>query len=178
MQGKKMVVADSDDATSTSIPAPDGPMIGGVDIRDVALCPCLALRRAGRTMTQIYDAHLQPAGLTVGQFGVMAQIYGGSLWRPPMTMKELSNAIGMDPTTLNRTLKPLEAQRLVSTTSDHRDRRTRRVQLTVSGRARLTQAMPLWLAADIELRRTAGAETTMALSGLLSLASEKLRKSE
>lgn len=169
---------DSNDAPSTAISASGGPIIGGVDIRDVAGCTCLQLRRTSRTATQIFDAHLQPAGLTTGQFGVMAQIYGGSLWRSPMTMKELSHAIGMDPTTLNRTLKPLEAQDLVSTAADQRDRRARSIRLTMSGRERLARAMPLWRAADAELRRKVGAQTTLALSGLLGLAGEKLREPE
>jgi DNA-binding MarR family transcriptional regulator len=151
-------------------------LIGGVDCREVAGCACLALRRTGRMTTQIYDAHLQPAGLTIGQFGIMTQVYGSSLSRPPLTMKELSTAIGVDPTTLNRTLKPLEVQGLVSTAPDHRDRRARCIQLTTSGRDRLARAMPLWRAADDELRRSLGAETTLALSGLLGLAGEKLRK--
>ena len=163
-----------------SPPAPIPPlaerMIGGVDCRDVAGCACLLLRRAGRMATQVFYAHLQPAGLTIGQFGVMTQIYGSSLSRPPLTMKELSGAIGMDPTTLNRMLKPLEAEGLIETAPDVRDRRARCVRLTAPGLARLAEAMPLWQAADDELRRAVGAETTVALSGLLSLASEKLRK--
>jgi DNA-binding MarR family transcriptional regulator len=93
-----------------------------------------------------------------------------------MTMKALSQALGMDPTTLNRTLKPLEAQALVTTAPDPSDRRTRCIQLTMAGRERLALAMPLWRAADDELRRTVGAEAAVALSGLLGLASEKLRK--
>lgn len=173
-----MVINDSDDAPPGSAPVADGRVIGGVDIRDVAGCTCLQLRRAGRTATQIFDAYLQPSGLTIGQFGVMAQVYGGSLWRPPMTMKELSNALGMDPTTLNRTLKPLEAQGLAYTTPDDRDRRARCIHLTASGRERLAQAMPLWRAAGDDVRRTVGAETTLALSGLLTLAGEKLRKTD
>jgi DNA-binding MarR family transcriptional regulator len=164
---------NSDDARPAA-----GRMIGGVDCRDVAGCTCLGLRRAGRMATQIFDAHLQPAGLTIGQFGIMTQIYGSSLSRPPLTMKELSNAIGMDPTTLNRTLKPLEASKLIGTAPDDRDRRARCIHLTKTGRKRLEQAMPLWRAADKELRRTMGVETSLALSGLLGLASEKLRKPE
>jgi hypothetical protein len=35
--------------------------------------------------------------------------------------------------------------------------------------------MPLWRAADDELRRVVGAEITLALQGLLALAGEKLR---
>ena len=170
-----MTANDPADAPRASIPAADGPVIGGVDIRDVAGCACLALRRTGRMATQIYDAHLQAAGLTIGQFGVMARVYGSSLSGPALTMKELSNVIGLDPTTLNRTLKPLEAQGLVSIAPDARDRRARCIHLTTSGRERLAQAMPSWRVADDELRRTLGAETTLALSGLLGLASEKLR---
>ena len=154
----------------------DGVMIGGVDIRDVAGCMCLKLRRAARTATQVFDDRLQGAGLTIGQFGVMAQVHGSSLSRPPLTMKELSNAVGMDPTTLNRTLKPLETSGLVSTAPDSRDRRARCVQLTAAGRDRLAQAMPLWRAAGAEVRGTVGDETFLALGGLLSLAGEKLRK--
>jgi DNA-binding MarR family transcriptional regulator len=153
-------------------------MIAGVDCGDVAGCTCLGLRRVARMATQIFDARLQSAGLTIGQFGILTRIYASSLAGPPMTMKELSNAIGMDPTTLNRTLKPLEAEKLVRITPDARDRRARCIQITASGRTRLEQAMPLWRAADAELRRMIGANTSVALDGLLGVATEKLRKSE
>lgn len=151
---------------------------GGIECRDVAVCTCLGLRRVGRMTTQIFDAHLAPAGLTIGQFGILTQIYANSVSGSPATMKALSNAIGMDPTTLNRTLKPLEADKLIRTAPDTRDRRARCVHITASGQKRLARAMPLWRAADAELRRTAGPETTLALSGLLGLATEKLRKSD
>jgi DNA-binding MarR family transcriptional regulator len=176
MQEDEMVAKASDDIPPTLIPAADGVMIGGVDIRDVASCACLALRRTGRIATQIYDAHLQASGLTVGQFGVLARIYGSSLSRPPLTMKELSNALGLDPTTLNRTLKPLEAQALISSAPDQQDRRVRCIRLTAAGRERLARALPLWRAADDELRQAVGAETALALGGLLNLATEKLRQ--
>jgi DNA-binding MarR family transcriptional regulator len=171
-----MVVTDANEAPTVSIPTGGERSIGGVDCREVFGCACLALRRIGRMATQLYDAHLQPAGLTIGQFGIMTQVYGASLSGPPQTMKELSNAIGMDPTTLNRTLKPLELQGLISIAPDRRDRRARCIRLTTAGRDRLALATPLWRAADDELRRTLGAETTLALSGLLGLAGEKLRK--
>jgi DNA-binding MarR family transcriptional regulator len=156
----------------------DGVIIGGVDIRDVAGCTCLKLRRAARMSTQLFDDRLQNVGLTIGQFGVLAQVYGASLSGPPLTMKALSSAIGMDPTTLNRTLKPLEIGGFIVTAPDPRDRRARCVQLTTAGQERLAQAMPLWRAAGAEVRRTMGDETFLALGGLLTLAGEKLRKAE
>ena len=154
----------------------DGVMIGGVDVRDVAGCPCLKLRRAARMSTQVFDDRLQQVGLTIGQFGILAQVYGSSLSRPPLTMKELSSAIGMDPTTLNRTLKPLEGAGFVTVAPDPRDGRARCVTLTSAGRDRLADAMPLWRAAGEDVRRTVGDETMLALGGLLSLAGEKMRK--
>ena len=170
-----MVADRSDDAPPAAISLPGDRIVGGVDIGDVAGCPCLAFRRAARMATQVFDAHLQPSGLTIGQFGVMAQVHCSSLSLPPLTMKELSNAIGMDPTTLNRTLKPLEAQGLVSTAPDPRDRRVRCIQLTDRGRDRLAQATPLWRAAGDKMRGAMGAETMLALRGLLSLAGDRLR---
>ena len=152
--------------------------IAGMDCREVAACTCLGLRRVGRMTTQIFDAHLQPSGLTIGQFGILTRIYAGSLSGPPMTMKELSSAIGMDPTTLNRTLKPLEAEKFVRIAPDVRDRRARCIAITTAGRKRLEKAMPLWRAADAELRHAVGASTRVALDRLLDLATEKLRKSE
>jgi DNA-binding MarR family transcriptional regulator len=128
--------------------------------------------------TQIFDAHLQPAGLTIGQFGLLTQVYANTMAGSPLTMKALSDAVGMDPTTLNRTLKPLEAEKLIRTATDEQDRRARCIQITASGRKRLERAMPLWRAASEELRRTIGTETKLALSGLLGLATQKLRKSE
>jgi DNA-binding MarR family transcriptional regulator len=149
-----------------------------IECRDVAVCTCLGLRRVARMATQIFDTHLAPARLTIGQFGILTQIYANALSGPPTTMKALSHAIGMDPTTLNRTLKPLEADKLIRTAPDTRDRRARCIHITASGQKRLVRAMPLWRAADAELRRAVGTETTLALSGLLGLATEKLRKSE
>lgn len=149
-----------------------------IDCREVAVCTCLGLRRVGRMATQVFDAHLQPAGLTIGQFGLLTQIYALSTTGSPPTMKALSNAVGMDPTTLNRTLKPLEAGKLIRTAQDSNDRRARCIHITAVGRKRLERAMSLWRAADSELGRALGVETKLTLTGLLGLATEKLRKSE
>jgi DNA-binding MarR family transcriptional regulator len=149
-----------------------------IDCREVAVCTCLGLRRVGRMATQMFDAHLQPAGLTIGQFGLLTQIYANAIAGSPLTMKALSSAVGMDPTTLNRTLKPLESENLIRTAQDADDRRARCIHITPAGRKRLERAMPLWRAADEELRRTIGSETKLALTGLLGLSTAKLRESE
>ncbi len=150
------------------------PVIGGVDIRDVAGCTCLRLRRSSRIATQLFDAHIGVTGLTIGQFGVLAQLHGISVWQDAISIKGLAEMIGMDPTTLVRTLKPLEHNGWVGSEQDPTDRRSRLVHLTQLGREQLAGATPYWQAAQRELREKVGEETVLALNGLLDLAGRKL----
>ena len=39
-------------------------------------CTCLALRRATRRVTQIYDTHMKPLGLRITQFAVLGNLAG------------------------------------------------------------------------------------------------------
>lgn len=151
-------------------------MIGGIDIRDVAGCTCLHLRRMARQSTQHYDAMLAPIGLTIGQFGLLAQLYGAEMFLPGLSLKALAERVHMDPTTLNRTLKPLEASELIHNRQDPENGRARLVNLTDAGRSRLAQAVPLWAAAQEGLTDAVGRETVVALNGLLELSSQKLRR--
>ena len=150
------------------------PMIGGLDIREVAGCTCLRLRRSSRTATQLYDAHLAKVGLTIGQFGIMAQLYGVGVFRESVSIRELAALIGMDSTTLVRTLKPLEQHGWIAGEPHPDDRRSRVVRLTDEGRARLAIAAPAWEAAQAQLRATIGETSALALNGLLDLAGQKL----
>lgn len=147
-----------------------------IDIREVAHCMCLALRRAARQVTQIYDQQLEAAGLTVNQFGLLAHLHAAHARREALSIGTLAERIGMDPTTLNRSLKPLQALKLVATATDPRDRRVRALALTRKGRAKLEQAMPLWRAARAETEATIGGETAAAIRGLLDLSSARLSK--
>ena len=54
--------------------------------QEIANCTCLRLRRTARRVTQIYDQMLEPAGLTLAQFSLIAQLYAGeglrsAIWR-------------------------------------------------------------------------------------------------
>src|SRR5882724_8925118 len=89
-----------------------------LDIREVAQCSCLRFRRVTRRITQIYDRLLEPAGLTVNQFGLLARLYGASLRREVLPISTLAERVGMDPTTLNRSLKPLEKAGFVTNSTD------------------------------------------------------------
>jgi DNA-binding MarR family transcriptional regulator len=105
-----------------------------------ATCVCLGVQRAARGVARRYDEALRPAGLTSGQFTILS-----SLLRDEATpIGALAELLGLDRTTLNRNLRPLEAERLIATVADPEDARVRRIQLTAAGRNKLDETIPLW----------------------------------
>jgi DNA-binding MarR family transcriptional regulator len=97
------------------------------------------VRKAARTVTQLFDEVLQPTGLRSTQFTLLVAV--ALLGEAPVT--KLSEALVMDRTTLARNLKPLESQGLL-TLETGTDRRRHLVRLTERGRQALTTALPYW----------------------------------
>jgi DNA-binding MarR family transcriptional regulator len=116
-------------------------------------CLCLHVRRAARAAARIYDDALSPSGLTNGQFSVLLLVAGNAL----ISMGELSEALGMDRTTVVAALKPLTARALLEVGVNPQDRRGRTITLTDEGRLALQAALPLWQAAQSLLTRRVGA---------------------
>ncbi len=145
------------------------------DVREALGCTCMRVRRANRQITQLYDRHLAPTGLTSSQFGLLARLQGASLQgKATLPIGMLAELHGMDPTTLTRNLKLLLAAKLVRDGRDETDRRVRTVSLTDAGRKRLLQAAPAWRKAQREVEAALGTEATLALNGLLELSHTKL----
>ena len=132
-------------------------------------CTCFRLRRASRRMTQVYDAHLAACGLTLTQYSLLANL--GRLQSPGM--HELAEAIGMDRTSLTRTLKPLMAQGLIAVAGGA-DRRRKRLTLTAAGEARRAAARPLWQAAQDAVEQRLGPAMVAELHRLLDSGYERL----
>ena len=72
-------------------------------------CNCFALRQASRFVTQLYERHLSPAGLTAAQFTILSRLSRA----PGATAAELADDLVMDRTTVVRALKPLQRDALV-----------------------------------------------------------------
>ena len=127
----------------------------GVTLKVRDACLCLHLQRAARAVGRRFDEALRPLGLTNGQFSLLM-----SLNRPdPPTIGAVAALLSMDRTTLTAALKPLLRRGLVAIAADGRDRRTRRLLLTASGRALLSAAVPVWEHEHAEIeRRLCGAE--------------------
>lgn len=115
-------------------------------------CVCLGVRRAARLVARRYDEALRPLGLTSGQFSILAAL----LRDRPAPLGALADVLGLERTTLNRNLKPLEAMGLIVTMPDEADARVRGLSLTRPGRALLEQAMPLWQGAQADSQRRMG----------------------
>lgn len=107
-------------------------------------CACLQLRKAARRVTQIYDRHLESHGLTITQFGLLAHlsVHDG------IGVGALAEMLVMDPTTLSRTIRPLQRRGWVSLNPCAADKRARTLHVTRLGLAKLTDAHPGWLEAQ------------------------------
>jgi DNA-binding MarR family transcriptional regulator len=133
-------------------------------------CTCMRLRKATRRVSQIYDRHLEPSGLTITQYGLLAYLMAVT----ETTIGALAEKLAMDPTTLTRNLRPLIRQGLVVLQPDRRDRRVRCVSLTDKGREVFMGAKPLWRAAQNQINATIGDIETSSLHAQLDHALERL----
>jgi len=109
------------------------------------------------------------------QFGLLANLFGASLRRSEVSsIGAIADWLGMDPTTLNRNLKPLKERGLVKDQTDPSDGRLRIVQLTGKGRHKLNNAMVLWRQAHAKVEQTLGRKQRLALNDMLDQSMAKL----
>lgn len=114
-------------------------------------CACANLRRAARVVSQFYDQKLRETGMRVTQFTLLqALARAGSI-----SQGKLGDLLGMDSTTLTRTLGPLRRKNWVQAEPGE-DRRQLRLKLTAIGQREYRRAIPYWLSAQRQLRRALG----------------------
>jgi DNA-binding MarR family transcriptional regulator len=150
-------------------------MADSINLDEVAGCSCLRARRAARQLTRLYDAALQPTGLTVNQLGLLAKLLGArKRGLNGLPVGSLAELVGMHFSTLNRDLKPLIKQGLFGDRSNPNDRRVREVFITEKGQARLGEAIPAWRRAQLHVREMLGHEVMLSLNALLDLVGAKI----
>jgi DNA-binding MarR family transcriptional regulator len=141
-------------ATRTQLPSPEAISQG------MAGCTCMRLRKVTRRVTQIYDAALAPSGLTTTQFGLLAVVRA----RPGISIGDLAERQVMDPTTLTRTLRPLEKLGLIDIRPHPDDRRRRVITPTARSQAVFAAALPMWRKAQAETAELLGPRDLAALT--------------
>jgi DNA-binding MarR family transcriptional regulator len=127
------------------------------------VCNCLALRQAARHVTQFYDQFLAAAGLRTTQFSILAKLRRLG----PLSINALAKDLVMDRTTLGRNMLPLERDGLIAIVRARGDRRSKELQLTDAGLARLRQALKGWAEAQARFETVFGDKRTAELRSLL-----------
>ena len=90
--------------------------------RSASHCFCINLRRAAGAISDFYDRALSEAQLTTSQFSLMRTLSR----LQPCTVTALAQEMGLERTTLVRTMKPLSERELIADLV--RSRRERRTQ--------------------------------------------------
>ena len=132
-------------------------------------CTCFRVRGAARRVSQIYSKHLTPAGIKISQFSLLGFVIGDG----PVSIGRLSDLLATDRTTLTRNLRPLLAQGVVERVVSA-DKRRHELVATPAGRALFKRALPLWAAAEQEVRGAMGAKLTADLHGAIDRSMERL----
>ncbi|GLY81157.1 MarR family winged helix-turn-helix transcriptional regulator [Actinoallomurus iriomotensis] len=134
---------------------------------------CFALAVASRNVIAVYRPLLEPMGLTHPQYLVML-----ALWeRSPLSVKELSGLLQLDPGTLSPLLKRLEASGYVRRGRDSGDERVLAVTLTDAGRALRAEAekIPPTIVARLGMEITELEDLHGALTRLIAAAKNAVR---
>lgn len=98
---------------------------------------CFALSVAARNVVAVYRPFLEPLGLTHPQYLVMLALWQGA----PLSVREVSRLLQLEPATLSPLLKRLEQAGLVTRRRNPDDDRVLLVELTDAGRELRTSAL-------------------------------------
>jgi DNA-binding MarR family transcriptional regulator len=112
---------------------------------------CASLRRASRSLTQLYEDALRPVGLRATQFTVLQTLFLAG----EVTQGKLGQILALDSTTLTRTLTIMGRHGWIAKRRGE-DRREWRMRLSKAGETQLKQALPHWEKAQTRLRRQLG----------------------
>jgi DNA-binding MarR family transcriptional regulator len=132
------------------------------------LCAGRNARLAARRITRFLDAEMADSGLSVAQFGLMAEVAAAA----DDSLGALANRTGMEQSTLTRNLQALAREGMVEIAVVEGNQRRRMVWLTETGAVRLKDAMPVWRRAHKALSAAFAPE----LAQRLAAASEALER--
>jgi DNA-binding MarR family transcriptional regulator len=114
-------------------------------------CACANLRRTARLVSQLYKDAIRPAGITGPQFTLLQALK----LVPGTSQKWLAELLGMDSTTLTRTLALMRKRGWLKS-QPAKDRRALRLGLSAAGERQYERALPYWQSAQRRLKRALG----------------------
>jgi DNA-binding MarR family transcriptional regulator len=110
-------------------------------------CLCLALRRASRAVSRIYDEEMRCVGLRTTQFSILRLLRDAGEVR----QCDLGEVTVHEQTTLTRNLRPLMEAGWVAVRPGE-DRREKWLKITRKGLAKLEEADPQWARAQERMK--------------------------
>lgn len=116
-------------------------------------CVCANLRKAARIATQFYDGELRPSRMRTTQFTLLQALNRA----PGISQKKLAKLLGIDSTTLTRTLASLRRKKWLRSEAGT-DRRELRLFLTAAGQQEYKRVLPYWQSAQRRMRQAVGEE--------------------
>ena len=125
------------------------------------LCAGWNARLAARRISRFLDAQMGETGLTIAQFGLMAQVAAVS----DDTLGALAARTGMEQSTLTRNLQALAREGWVEIAVVEGNQRRRMAWLTEAGAVKLKDAMPVWRRAHKALDLLLSPELAQRLAG-------------
>lgn len=103
------------------------------------MCLCKPSKKT-RVVTQLYDKLLQPTGLKVTQYSMLAHID----LQQAVSISRLGEILLLDQTTVTRNINLLKQYGYVELKRDPHDARTKNIMLTEKGLEKLHEAAPIW----------------------------------
>jgi len=110
-----------------------------LDLSGTGYCASFNFRRTARAVTRLYDQALEDAGIRSTQFTLLV----GIAKNQPVAMGAFAEIVMIDPTTLTRSLRPLEKEGLIQI-SGRTAKRRRLLKLTRKGAQALKRSLPAW----------------------------------
>ena len=108
-------------------------------------CACFNLRKISRVVTQVFEDVFRNEGIDLKgtQYSLLVNVFAYG----PVPITKLAEILVMDRTSLARNLKPLDNKGLLIIKSG-KDKRTKMVEITASGKQVLSNAYPHWKTAQ------------------------------
>src|SRR3954468_12467083 len=129
-----------------------------LDLSATQNCVCFNLRRVARVMTQFFDAEARRHGIRTTQASILLVLKAKDSW----SMTDLSDALGLERTTLVRNLRPLQRDGWVKAGGGGRGGRVE-LAITSKGRKQIARLMPGWRPAHRGAVKTLGEERWSAI---------------
>ena len=139
-----------------------GAILSKLDLTGTGYCASLNFRRTARAVTRMYDAAMQESGVRSTQFAILVAIAKIQ----PVAMGALAEVLSIDRTTLTRSLRLLQKERMI-TISKRSEMRQRFLELTPAGEKALQRSLPLWREAHAKFVAALGPDYWLAMRGEL-----------